>query len=69
MILYSITNGGGGKGSPKSSPLGIFYEAALTGKEEITLEYFNPNTEQMYSVTIPNGNNILEWACNAQIGE
>lgn len=69
MILYSITNGGGSKGSPKARPIGIFYEAALVGEEEITLSYLNPKTEQMYDVTLPNGNNILEWACDAQIGE
>lgn len=47
--------------SPYAEGEGVFYLAALATEETQTLWYLNPDTQQMYSITIPNDDNILEW--------
>lgn len=57
-VIVDVTHG---YKSPYAEGEGVFYLAALAAEEIQTLWYLNPDTQQMYSITIPNDDNILEW--------
>jgi hypothetical protein len=53
--------------APRGVGTGIFYEAALNGQETVELEYYDPDTQEMYNVTLPNGLNVLQWESSVVI--
>lgn len=55
------SRGGDCHGAPKLHAVGIFYQAALMGEDTVIFNYYDPDTGEMYAVTIPNENNVLQW--------
>lgn len=53
--------------SPHTFGEGIFYLAALAMEETQTLWYLDSDTQQMYSETIPNDDNLLEWDSEVKV--
>lgn len=55
--------------SPHMFAEGDFYQTALMGEDTVTLPYYDPDTQQMYDVTLPNEDNVLQWVCTVEEGE
>lgn len=55
--------------SPHMFAEGAFYQAALMGEDTATLQYYDPDTQQMYDVTLPNDLNVLQWVTSVEEGE
>lgn len=61
------SRGGDCHGAPKLHAVGIFYQAALMGEDTVISNYYDPSTESMYAVTIPNDLNVLQWETNVTL--
>lgn len=65
--------GGGGGGdctrAPRLTANANFYQAALMGEDTVIVNYYDPSTESMYAVTIPNDLNVLQWETSVALRE